>query len=107
MDAVVPENLLGFLGISYSRKRSVAESRDAMQQLKARLPDANSSAAYNLARIYVQDRMIDSCFIYLERSFKRREPDFKLLKIDPLFDEVRSDPRYTELYRQYGFDRYR
>ena len=50
--------------------------------------------------------MKDSCFKYLEKSIDIREPAFKTLKIDPFLEPVRSDPRYTQLYKDYGFDRY-
>ena len=43
----------------------------------------------------------------LEKSFINREPMFKTLKIEPLLDFVRSDPRYEQLYHRYGFDRYK
>ena len=67
----------------------------------------NTSIDYILAKIFLQYKMYDSCFVHLERSFENREPDFKLLKIDPLFEAIRKDPRYVDLYRRYGFDRYK
>jgi adenylate cyclase len=103
---LVPETLLAFLSISYLKKGNIAESRNGIRELKTRLTHSNSSADYNLARVYSQYPSKDSCFASLEKSFLKREPDLKLLKIDPLFDQLRQDQRYKQLYHKYGFDKY-
>ena len=103
----VQENLLPFLCISYFKKGNISESNNILRQIKEKLPNQNSNIHYSLARIYSQYQMKDSCFLYLEKSFNNREPDFKLLKIDPLLEHLRQDPRYRQLYHRYGFDRYR
>ena len=99
-------NLLGLLSIAYLKKGDLKESNNVMKQLKEMPPGKNSNAQYALARIFLQQNMKDSCFPRLENSFIDRESDFKLLKIDPLFEAVRQDERYQQLYSRYGFDRY-
>ena len=101
------ENLLSLLSITYSKKGNVAESKNVLGQLKNKPEDKNSSINYCLARIYLHYQLKDSCFLSLERSFKNREGMFKLFKIDPLFDDIKQDPRYLSLYHRYGFDRYK
>ena len=84
----------------------MSQSENIMKRLNEKPRIKNTSIDYLLARIFLEYKMYDSCFAYLERSFDKREPDFKLLKIDPLFQSIKQDQRYQNLYRRYGFDRY-
>ena len=105
-----PDNIdpldLDLLSISYFRKGNMSQSEKIMSRLNEKPRIKNTSIDYLLARIFLEYKMYDSCFVYLERSFDKREPDFKLLKIDPLFQSIKQDQRYQNLYRRYGFDRY-
>jgi tetratricopeptide (TPR) repeat protein len=101
------ENLLSFLCISYLKEGNHDESNKVLRQLQEMHIGPNSSVDYNLARIYAQVQMTDSCFASLERSFLNREPALIFLKIDPLFDHLKKDRRYRQLYHQCGFDRYK
>jgi TolB-like protein/Tfp pilus assembly protein PilF len=105
--SMVPDNLLSILCICYFKEGNRTESTKIMHQLKKIRSSPQSSVEYNLARIFSQYQMTDSCFASLERSFLKREPDLKLLKIDPLFDHLKKDQRYQKLYHKYGFDRYK
>jgi TolB-like protein/class 3 adenylate cyclase len=99
--------LLGLLSLSYFAKGNISQSENITKRLNEKPRIKNTSIDYLLAKIYLQYKMYDSCFVHLERSFETREPDFKLLKIDPLFQSIKQDPRYLDLYRRYGFDRYK
>lgn len=103
----VSESLLSFLCIAYLKNNELTESKNILQQLKEKIGDRNSSINYCLARIYAQYEMKDSCFSSLKRSFDKHESMFKLYKIEPLFDVIRQDKRYLQLYSRYGFDRYK
>ncbi len=102
----VSENLLAFLSISYLKSGNLTESKNIFRQLKEKSTNQFSNIDYNLARIYLQYRKKDSCYLSLEKSFANREPEFKLLKTDPLFDNIKKDQQFKELYHRYGFDRY-
>lgn len=103
----ISDNQFSFLCISYIKTGNLEESKNILRQFKEKIPAKNSSVYYNIARMYSQYELIDSCFLYLEKSFVKREPDFKLLKIDPLFVDIRKDQRFQQLYHKYGFDRYK
>ncbi len=106
-DSVIgDDHLTGLLSIAYLKKGNLTESNRVMQLLKNRPTGKNSNVNYSLARVFLQHDMKDSCFRRLETSLIKRESDFKLLKIDPLFETIRSDERYQQLYRRYGFDKY-
>ena len=103
----IAHGLLGLLSISYFRKGNISQSENIMKRLNEKPRIKNTSIDYLLAGIFLQYKMYDSCFVHLERSFENREPDFKLLKIDPLFQSIKQDQKYLDLYRRYGFDRYK
>lgn len=62
-----------------------------------RLPN---SSAYNTATFYVALGEKDKAFAELNKSYENREPSMRSLKIDPLLDPLRDDPRFTELMRR-------
>jgi tetratricopeptide (TPR) repeat protein len=45
----------------------------------------------------------DEAFILLEKAYKQREIDLLWLKADPIFDPLRSDPRFQDLLRRMNF----
>jgi TolB-like protein/class 3 adenylate cyclase len=102
----IDETSLAFLSISYLKNGDVQKSKNILHQLEGKAMLKNSEVNYNLARIYSQYNMKDSCFQYLKIAFDNRESNFSQLKIDPLFEQLRKDQRYLQLYHQYGFDRY-
>jgi len=105
--ATVSEALLSFLCIAYLKNGNSPESKNILKLLIEKKADDKSSINYCLARIYAQYQMKDSCFQSLEKSLNMHEGMFKLFKIDPVFDVIRQDKRYLQLYRRYGFDRYK
>ena len=42
----------------------------------------------------------DKAFVWLERDFNERSPRMALLAINPVFDDLRDDPRFQELVRR-------
>lgn len=53
-----------------------------------------------LANNYVRLGKRDQAFAALEQAFEARDPALVRLTIEPLYDGLRSDPRYTELVRR-------
>jgi TolB-like protein/class 3 adenylate cyclase len=45
----------------------------------------------------------DEAFAWLERAYRERDPAMFAFKSHPLFDPLRSDPRYDDLVRRIGF----
>jgi hypothetical protein len=45
----------------------------------------------------------DQAFKWLERSFEDRGWEITYLKVDPVLDNLRSDPRSDDLVKRIGF----
>jgi tetratricopeptide (TPR) repeat protein len=58
--------------------------------------------SYHFALIYIGLGDTDRAFAWLEKTVNAREASCLALKIDPLLDSLRSDPRYTNLLRRVG-----
>jgi serine/threonine protein kinase/Tfp pilus assembly protein PilF len=89
------------LGHAYamSGKRSEAQKvLDELQQLSKRKyvpPD-------NIAMVYLGLSEKNLVFEYLEKAYEDHSVGLPWLKADPIFDSLRSDPRFTALLKRIG-----
>jgi len=56
-----------------------------------------------IAETYTVLGDFDQAFALAERAYKERSPDLIWLKVDPMLDPLRSDPRYQTLLRRMNF----
>ncbi len=54
------------------------------------------------AQLYVLLGDKDQAFTWLERALEDRSPQLVYLKVDPRYDPLRSDPRFSDLLRRVG-----
>jgi hypothetical protein len=59
-------------------------------------------AAFPFAVIYLGLEEKDQAFTWLEKAYEERSRLFLNLKVDPIWDPVRSDPRFADLLRRMG-----
>jgi hypothetical protein len=45
----------------------------------------------------------EEALAWLEQGYRERDPLMILTKADPVFERVRSDPRFEDLLRRIGF----
>ena len=57
---------------------------------------------YNIAIIYTGLGEKDQVFAWLEKAYDLRSTNMIWLKVEPKFDGLRSDPRFTDLLRRIG-----
>ncbi len=58
---------------------------------------------YEIAVTYADLGEGDAAFEWLERAYQERHPDLTYLGTDPLFDSIRSDPRFDDLLRRINY----
>ena len=59
-------------------------------------------SAYYFAVVYTALGKTDEAMLWLERAFDERSDFLIYLAVDPIFDPLRSDPRFSRLVRRVG-----
>ena len=91
--------MAGTLGHAYA----VSGKRGEAEELLATLKDRSRQqyvAPFDFALIYVGLGDINSTFEWLERAYADHSTWLTWIKVDPRFDNVRSDPRFRDLLRR-------
>ncbi|HLP72397.1 MAG TPA: hypothetical protein VK155_05795 [Bacteroidales bacterium] len=90
--------------ISFFKTNRPDETGRIIEKLLKRI-DMHSvgSPSFYLAMIYAQMGEINSAFESLEKSFSDHEVEMYLLNIEPPFEPIRNDPRFSELLDNVGF----
>ena len=95
--------ILGVLGYSYGLMGRTSEAQNLLAELeKGSTPGYLSS--FSVALIYVGLGETDRAFEWLEKAYEERSSPLRHLKVDPLFDKLRSDPRFTVILRRMGLE---
>jgi len=93
------EHSLAALGWGYA----IAGKRDEAQKVLDQLSEMSKRRyvrPYLLARIYAALGDKDRAFELLEKSYQERVGAMTLLKVDPMLDSLRRDPRFQDLLRR-------
>jgi tetratricopeptide (TPR) repeat protein len=77
------------------------EALGMLQQIERAKPGESQPSAFDLAGIYAALGDKDRAFAYLDRAFEKRIVWF--LKVQPAFDPLHGDPRFTALLAKAGF----
>jgi serine/threonine protein kinase/tetratricopeptide (TPR) repeat protein len=94
-------NELAALGHAYAVSHQESEARKILQQLTDRAQQTYVQPTW-VAVIHIGLGENDQAFDWLQRAFEDRSAWLVNLKIDPFFDPVRSDPKFTDLARRVG-----
>ena len=70
--------------------------------LERNLSNTGYVGAYFRARLYANMNQADEAFHWLGEAIEQRDSWLVYLKVDPAFDSVRSDPRFSRLVRTVG-----
>jgi tetratricopeptide (TPR) repeat protein len=82
--------------------------RDGALQLAARLrliATQENVPAYQFALLYSGLGDVDQAIGWLEKAYQQREDFLLYLKVEPLFEGLRSDQRFQALQRRVGLER--
>ncbi|HEY0545536.1 MAG TPA: protein kinase [Pyrinomonadaceae bacterium] len=74
-----------------------------LKELDERSKREYVSAFYRVL-IYLGLNDKEQAFKWLERAYEERSTHLVWFKVDPIFDELRADPRFTELLLRIGLD---
>lgn len=77
-----------------------AKAEEILAELGKMSVKGNSQADFEMARVEIALGHFDSAFERLERTFEERGGTLFWLDVNPLFEPLRSDPRFDELKRR-------
>ena len=89
------------LGYAYAKAGKRGEAEKIIAELQEQ-SKAKYVSPYFIAVIYSGLKQKDQAFEWLEKAYQERHPYLTLVKVEPVFDNLRSDPRYAELLRKIG-----
>jgi TolB-like protein/DNA-binding winged helix-turn-helix (wHTH) protein/Tfp pilus assembly protein PilF len=97
-----PPHRVGYLGYLYGKTGHRTEALRAVSELRKR-----SATDYvppsSIGNVYVGLNRREDALDEFERAFAQHDPWMFWLKVHPLYDEIRNDPRFQELIRRMKF----
>ena len=79
---------------------ALGREQDSNAALESLIAKYGSAGAFQIAQVYAYRRESDKSFEWLERAYQQRDSGLPEIKNDPLFKNLRHDPRYTELLKR-------
>jgi TolB-like protein/DNA-binding winged helix-turn-helix (wHTH) protein/Flp pilus assembly protein TadD len=79
---------------------ALGRKQDSNAALAALIANYDTLAADQIAQVYAYRGQSDKSFEWLERAYEQRDPGLPEIKSNPLFKNLRNDPRYTELLKK-------
>ena len=92
---------LAALGYAYAVAGRTDDARELLAELKERAKQKYTSP-YWVVFAYVGLGEKDEAFEWLEKSYEDHWGHLAILKVNPFFDSLRSDPRFADLLRRVG-----
>ena len=99
--SVVNTESLSFLGFAYAAAGKIDEALKMLRALHKHA-QTNYVPPYHIAIVCAGLRDKEQAFRWLEQSYERHAVDLFTLKVEPMFDSLRSDPRFADLLRRCG-----
>jgi len=96
-----PQELLAFLGHAYAASGKTGQANRALSELRE-LSRRSHVDPFFFGIIYAGLRQADKAFEWFDKAYQDRSEELLMLKVDPRFDSVRSDPRFSSLVRRIG-----
>ena len=90
-----------FLGYALAKSGKKAEARSVLDALLKSAAE-HYVEPYHIALIYNGLGEHDEALAWLERSYANRTPRMVFLKVEPKWNNLRSDPRFQDLIRRVG-----
>lgn len=103
------EELSGELWASVELAHAYAASdrKDEVEKILDEMtghPERGNVSPFHLAIIYAGLGEKEPAFEWLEKAYEQRNHGLVELKVEPMLDSLRSDPRFTDLLRRIGLE---
>ena len=96
------QEAVALLAVAYARSGRRGEAVKLLDELK-RKSQRTYVPSYYMATIYTGLGDREQALVCLEKAYEQRDNGLVELKADPIFDTLRSDPRFQDLLRRVGF----
>src|SRR5262249_51757143 len=90
------------LGHAYAISGRKSEAREILGELEE-TAKVRYVSPYDIATVYAALGEKDQAFNWLHKAYDERSDWLAYLKVNPVFDNLRSDPRFIDLLRRVGF----
>jgi DNA-binding winged helix-turn-helix (wHTH) protein/TolB-like protein len=97
--------IVSVLGYGYGMAGMKGEAQEVLKELDKLSRQGTYVSAFSKLTLYMALGEKDRAFEWLERAYEERFWYLGLLAADPLFDPLRSDPRYADLLRRMNLPR--
>jgi Flp pilus assembly protein TadD len=97
------DNVYPFAAYALARSGKRDEARNELQRLLD-LHRVKNVSAYNIALIYNSLDEKDNAFVWLEKAYANHDPKMTLLKVEPKWNNLRSEPKFLELIAKMKLD---
>jgi TolB-like protein/Tfp pilus assembly protein PilF len=95
--------IVGLLVHAYAQAGRRADALRLLEELKRRKQTGYVPAAA-FVKAYLGLGEYDQAFFWLEEAYKEQSNLLQFLKVHPIFDPVRDDPRFKDLVRRVGLN---
>jgi TolB-like protein/Flp pilus assembly protein TadD/tRNA A-37 threonylcarbamoyl transferase component Bud32 len=92
---------IAYLGYGYGSAGQVEDARGVLRQLEE-LSRERHVSPFDVALVHIGLGDKDSAFGWLDKAYQDRSTWLITLKVDPMFDILRPDPRFADLVRRIG-----
>ena len=96
--------IVGLLVHAYAKAGRRADALRLLEELKRR-KQAGYVPAAAFVKAYLGLGEYDQAFFWLEEAYKEQSNLLQFLKVHPIFDPIRDDPRFADLVRRVGLAR--
>ena len=100
----VQTTAISFDGYALAKSGRCDEARVALNEL-LKLSTGRFVPPYHIALVYHGLGEQDETFAWLERGFQQRDPKMTFLKVEPKWNNLRSEPRFIALIKQMNFEK--
>ncbi len=88
------------LGYAYAKSGQRDEAIKILNQLQERAKRGEYVLPLGIAWIYIGLGDKDQAFVWLDKSFEERSDGMRQIKTNPIYDPLRSDPRFIDLLKR-------